>query len=539
MTLPTTADGPVAPLGEIALRPLPLTATVLTSGFLADLQSRNAAVSIRMGADNLRHAGTWDNFGDVAAGAPVPADPIAGYHGPCYQDGEAYKWLEAVAWETGRTSDAPPPNDSEAPPDCRSWLREHTAEIAAAQDADGYLNTFVQRGCRDVRYGGLDFDHEIFNNGALIQSAIAQFRATGGTELLDVARRAADHLCREFGNGPGQRPGYCGHPVAEMALVELYRTTGVGRYLDLARYFIDARGQGLLAPDGDTHRATYLSDRIPVRQTTAPEGHAVRAIYLAAGATDVAIETGDDQLLTALQHQWEQMRGTKMYVTGGLGSRWDGEAFGNAYELPSDVGYAETCAAIACLQWNWRLLLATGRSRYADLFEWQLYNAVLPGVSLDRTRFFYVNALQVRADSTDTDERAPSGGRRPWFGTSCCPTNLMRTLACLQAYVATSSRDAVQVQQYGSGRIRAELDAGSIVLAVDTDYPRDGQISITVEQAPPGEVSIELRVPAWADGATIALDGHPTGVAAGQYAALRRQWSTHHITCIFKNGSTV
>jgi DUF1680 family protein len=483
-----------------ALRPLGLRDVRLAGSFLGDLQATNGTVSIPKGAEHLEEQ--WDNFRVVAKGVKD-----ADYHGPNYEDGEAYKWLEAVAWEAGRSPD----------PRLADWLESRTALIADAQDDDGYLGTFVQSGQRDERYGKLDFDHEIFNMGAMIQSAVAQYRATGRTELLDVARRAGDHLHRTFGTGPGQREGFCGHPVAELALVELYRTTGEQRYLDQAKYFVDAHGRSILAP-GNPGRAAYLSDRIPVRESTSPEGHAVRAIYLAAGATDVAIETGDTELLAALETQWQNMARTKMYVNGGLGSRWDGESFGNPYELPNDVAYGETCAAVASLQWSWRLLLATGKAEYADLIEWQLYNAVLPGVSLDRSKYFYVNALQVRADSDDADKRAPGNGRQPWFGTSCCPTNLMRTFASLQHYVATTNERGLQIHQYAAGSI----EAAGLHLTVSTDYPLSGRVVITVDQ--PAETAISLRIPAWSVGAEITVGDEVVPGVAGSYATIRRAW---------------
>lgn len=501
--------GPVAPRAETRLHPLALRDVKLSSGLLGRLQSSNAEISIPLGAIKLDEQGAWDNFRNVAAGTHNGT-----YHGPCYEDGEAYKWLEAVAWEAGRRED----------PVLVDWLETHTQEIAASQASDGYLGTFVQLGQRAERYCRLDFDHEIFNMGAMLQSAVAQYRSTGRTALLDVARRAGDHLVKVFGVGPGQREGLCGHPVVEMGLVELYRATGERRYLDQARYFVEARGRSLLAPD-NPRRATYLSDRVPVRQTQVAEGHAVRAVYLASGATDVAIETDDGELLDLLEAQWEQMTGTKMYVTGGLGSRWEGEAFGNPYELPSDVAYAETCAAIASLQWSWRLLLATGRCRYADLFEWQLYNAVLPGVSADRSAYFYVNALQVRAGSTDTDERAPRSGRRPWFGTSCCPTNLMRTLASLQHYIATSDESGIQVHQYGSGSIGADLADGRLQLDVATEYPKDGEVLITVRQAPETAATVGVRIPRWATGTTAAVGDNRLSTDPGSYLQVTRAWA--------------
>ncbi|GAB3825950.1 glycoside hydrolase family 127 protein [Kribbella italica] len=498
--------GPAVPVAGTALRPLPLRAVRLAAGVLGELQQTNAAVSIPTGADHLDQRQAWDNYRNVAKGVTD-----AEYHGPNYEDGEVYKWLEAVAWEAARTDDA----------QLADWLESRTELIAAAQDEDGYVNTFVQSGQRDVRYGQLDFDHEIFNMGALIQSAVAQYRATGRTALLDVARRAADHLDREFGLGPGRREGFCGHPVAELALVELYRTTGEERYLELARYFVDARGRSLLAP-GNAHRAAYLSDRIPVRETKAPEGHAVRAVYLAAGATDVAIETGDHDLLARLEAQWDAMVQTKMYVNGGLGSRWDGESFGNPYELPSDIAYGETCAAVASLQWSWRLLLATGKAKYADLIEWQLYNAILPGVSLDRTRYFYVNALQVRTGADDSDDRAPSNGRQPWFGTSCCPTNLMRTFASLQHYVATTSGTTLQIHQYAAGTI----DAGDLTVEVATDYPSSGRVVLTIVDAPDSEAGLALRIPAWAHGAEATIGDESIPGVVGNYLTVDRRWST-------------
>lgn len=498
--MPSPGQGPVAPVAPTTLRPLPLRAVRMT-GVLGDLQHTNGVISIPMGADHLDEQQAWQNYRDTAAGAKG-----AEYHGPVYEDGEAYKWLEAVAWEAARSDD----------PRLPDWLDTRNELIAAAQADDGYLGTFVQLGHRPERYGGLDFDHEIFNLGALIQSAVAQYRATGRTELLDVARWAGDHLHREF--GPHRR-GYCGHPLAELALVELYRTTGEQRYLDLAKYFVDDRGSALLAPD-DPGWAAYLSDRVPVRETTAPEGHAVRAIYLAAGATDVAIETGDTELLAALENQWTAMTATKMYVNGGLGSRWDGEAFGNPYELPNDVAYGETCAAVAGVQWSWRLLLATGSARYADLIEWQLYNAVLPGVSLDRSAYFYVNALQVRTGADDADSRAPSNGRQPWFGTSCCPTNLMRTFASLQHYVATTTGSGLQIHQYTAGTIETD----TMALRIETGYPATGRIAITVDRAPGAETALALRIPAWARGAELTVADELVPADPGGYAEVRRLW---------------
>jgi DUF1680 family protein len=428
--------------------------------------------------------------------------------------------LEAVAWASTTSAD---PTQNEQP-EFTAWLDEYSALIAAAQAADGYLNTFFQvSGQREQRYEDLAHDHEIFNMGAMIQSAVAQYRATGNQTLLAVARKAADHLENTF--GADKIIGFCGHPVVEMALVELYRTTREERYLRLASFFIEARGHGHLQDPRRHFPSMYFSDRIPVRSTKYPEGHAVRAMYLAAGATDVAIETGDAELLAALRQQWDNMVAAKMYVTGGLGSRWEGEAFGDPYELPSDRAYAETCAAIASMQWSWRLYLATGAAKYCDLIEHQLYNAVLPGVSLDGQAYFYVNALQVRSDAVTDDSRSPAGGRQSWFGCSCCPTNLMRTLASVHHYLASTTGNTLQLNQYAGASVSASLPAGEVGLQVTTNYPWEGDIQITVRSAPAEPWTLSLRIPAWAHSASVRVNGGAAAEAtAAGYHDLTRQW---------------
>ena len=502
---------------NVAHRPLPFGAVRLADGFLGALQVRNSETSVYAGERHLVEENAWVNFANAAAGRRG-----AEYFGPVFEDGEVYKWLEAAAWSYGRTGD----------PQVLEWLERYTDLIASAQSSDGYLNTFFEvSGERDQRYELLTYDHEIFNMGAMIQAAVAQYRATGRTELLDVARRAADHLVNTF--GPGKRDGVCGHPVIEMALVELYRSTREERYLDLAKYFVEFRGhQTLIDPEGRFGIA-YFSDRVPVRETTVPEGHAVRAVYLASGATDVAIETGDAELLEKLKTQWDNMVDSKMYVTGGLGSRWEGESFGDPYELPSDRAYAETCAAIASMQWSWRLFLATGDAKYADLIERQFYNAVLPGVSLDGDSFFYVNGLQVRSGALvdDPGQRNPANGRQHWFGCSCCPTNLMRTLASIHHYMAAEDEDGIQLLQYATGEIEATTAAGRVRLAVETNYPWSGTVTVTVLDTPAADWTMSLRVPGWAEGAGVSVDGTTSSAAAGIHR-ISRSWKAGDVVTL-------
>ncbi|GAA1583364.1 glycoside hydrolase family 127 protein [Kribbella karoonensis] len=468
-------------------QPLGLGQVSITGGFWAPRQARNGADAIPSGQDQLEKAGNLQNL-RLAAGIGE-GEAI----GPVFADSDVYKWLEAAAWEYGRN-----PDD-----ELLGRIRDLTAVIAAAQREDGYLDSVVQLRYGDEgRYQQLVWSHEHYCAGHLIQAAVATVRCTGERELLDVAIKLADHLYATFGDG--KTVDVDGHPVIEMALVELYRETGTATHLELAKWFVDARGHGIIERHG--HSPAYFSDRVPVREATTVEGHSVRAVYLAAGAADVAMETGDTELLDALKVQFDHMWSTKTYVTGGLGARWDGEAFGDEYELPTDRAYAETCAAIGGIQWAWRMLLATGEATYGDAIERMLYNGFLAGVSLSGTEYFYVNPLQLRGAAYPDNGRSPAHGRRGWFDCACCPPNIMRTLSSLDGYLATSTDDAIQIHQYAAGVIRS----GDVELTVDTAYPWDGTVRIT--SATPA--TVDLRIPAWAEGATV----NGRAVDAGGYA---------------------
>ncbi|HEY3508926.1 beta-L-arabinofuranosidase domain-containing protein [Kribbella sp. NPDC051137] len=468
-------------------QPLGLGQVSITGGFWAPRQARNGADAIPSGQDQLEKAGNLQNL-RLAAGIGE-GEAI----GPVFADSDVYKWLEAAAWEYGRN-----PDD-----ELLGRIRDLTAVVAAAQREDGYLDSVVQLRYGDEgRYQQLVWSHEHYCAGHLIQAAVATVRCTGERELLDVAIKLADHLYATFGDG--KTVDVDGHPVIEMALVELYRETGTATHLELAKWFVDARGHGIIERHG--HSPAYFSDRVPVREATTVEGHSVRAVYLAAGAADVAMETGDTELLDALKVQFDHMWSTKTYVTGGLGARWDGEAFGDEYELPTDRAYAETCAAIGGIQWAWRMLLATGEATYGDAIERMLYNGFLAGVSLSGTEYFYVNPLQLRGAAYPDNGRSPAHGRRGWFDCACCPPNIMRTLSSLDGYLATSTDDAIQIHQYAAGVIRS----GDVELTVDTAYPWDGTVRIT--SATPA--TVDLRIPAWAEGATV----NGRAVDAGGYA---------------------
>jgi uncharacterized protein len=367
--------------------------------------------------------------------------------------------------------------------------------------------------------------------GHLIQAAVAFQRALGDGRLLDVARRMADHIDSVF--GPDKRHGTCGHPEIEMALVELYRCTQEPRYLRLAQFLIDQRGQQKMR-GYKTNGPEYHQDHLPVRAVQSPAGHAVRQMYLTAGVSDVGLETGEGALVEAMHQIWNDMVATRLFITGGVGSRFDGEAFGEPYELPSDQCYCETCAAIGSLMWNWRMLLLTGDHAYADLIERTLYNGIISSPSLDGTHFFYVNPLLVRGRHYGHDASSSSDGRayrvRPeWHYVACCPPNVMRLLAALGHYLATHDDNGIQIHQYASADIAVELGGrGKVALRMDTDYPWSGSISVTIVETHGADWPLSLRLPAWCQRYRLTIDGAPVeaDVELDGYLTLTRAWRT-------------
>jgi DUF1680 family protein len=483
----------VAPTASarVRLRPVDGRGVVIRDGLLAERQRVNREVTLLRGAEELERAGTLDNL-RIAAG-----QASGDRRGMVFSDSDVYKWREAAAWELER----------EPSPEHEARARETVDLVAAAQEPDGYLNSWCQVVDPAWRWTNLEMGHELYCAGHLIQAGVAFERATGDASLLAVARRFADLIDDVFRTGPEK--GTDGHPEIEVALVELFRQTGEHRYLDLAGTLTARRGHGLFA-EGRFDLA-YYQDVEPVREAHSIVGHAVRALYLAAGVTDIYAETGDRALLESMLHQWEDMTSAKLYLTGGVGSRHYGEAIGDPYELPPDRAYCETCASIASIMWNWRMLLVTGGSRFADLLERTLYNGFLSGLSLDGESFFYSNPLQSR-----NGER-----RHHWNPVACCPPNIMRLLASLHHYLATVSEAGVQVHQYASSTIRTVVPAaGPVELAVETGYPWSGTVTVDVVSSVDAEWTLSLRIPAWARAATV--DGEP--VASGDYAALTRRW---------------
>ncbi|MET2717992.1 beta-L-arabinofuranosidase domain-containing protein [Streptomyces harbinensis] len=499
--------GPIRLTSAAHARLRPATEARITGGFWAARRHTNATVSIPQGPRKLESAG---NLGNLRAAAGAADTDFTGDFP--FQDSDVHKWLEAASWQLADTPDA----------ELAGEVDRLIALLAAAQEPDGYLQTHYQVKHPGRRWQDLRWGHELYCAGHLMQAAVAHHRATGRTALLEVALRFAAHIEETF--GPGRAvDAVCGHPEIETALVELYRETGERRWLDLAAYFVDLRGHGSLEPGFErggesVTGGAYWQDEVPVRAARTVTGHAVRQLYLLAGAADLATETGEGELREALERLWSAMVSGKTYLTGGVGARYEGEAFGDAYELPPDRAYAETCAAIASVQFGWRMALLTGESRYSDLIERTLYNGFLSGVGLDGERWLYVNPLQVR-EGYEFRPGDQSARRTPWFRCACCPPNVMRLLASLPHYVASGDDTGLQVHQYASGRYAA----GGGAVTVAGDYPWDGRIEITVDEAPAGPWTLALRIPPWA--ATAGLDGGTVERPADGWLRLRRVWS--------------
>ncbi|TFH72843.1 glycoside hydrolase family 127 protein [Cellulomonas sp. HD19AZ1] len=489
-------------------RPLGLDEVTITGGFWGDLQALNARTMIAHVEGWLERLGWTGNF-DAAVEGRLPRDR----RGREFSDSETYKLLEAMAWEVGRTGDA----------DLDRRLRSIAARVAAAQEPDGYVSTMFGRPGQQPRWSDLEWGHELYCIGHLVQAGVARARTFGDDEIVRVAIRAADLVCREFGaDGPQQ--GVCGHPEIEVALVELYRVTGERRYLDQARLFVERRGHGVLGEID--FGPQYFQDDVPVREATVLDGHAVRALYLASGAADLAVEDGDDELLAAVTGQVLTTLARRTYLTGGMGAHHEGESFGADFELPPDRSYSETCAGIASVMTNHRLLLQDGDARHADAVERTLYNVVATSPAQDGRAFYYTNTLHQRVPGREVapDEvspRAASSLRAPFFAVSCCPTNVTRTVATLGTYVATVDDDGVQLHQYAPATVRTELTAGrTVALEVTTAYPHDGRVTVRAVEAPAGGWTLTLRVPAWAQGASVTLADGTSQPAAPGYVAV-------------------
>lgn len=485
------------------LSPLSVQQIELRGGFWGERQALNSSAIIPHALGWVERLGWLQNLEDAGAKRRYE------HRGRQFADSEIYKLIEAISWDAARGERT----------QLDTNLDRLIEAIGSAQDPDGYLHTLFGRPWQQPRYSDFKWGHELYCFGHLIQAAVGHYRSTGDERLLGIARKLGDHVCTMF--GPDGIVMVCGHAEIELGLVELYRATGERSYLDQAAVFVERRGTGTLPPF--EFGAAFWQDDMPVRAATVLRGHAVRALYLAAGAVDVAVETGDDELLEALRVQWDTTVARRTYITGGMGSHHMDEAFGEDFVLPPDRSYCETCAGVASIMFSWRLLLATGESKYADLIERTLHNVVATSPSADGRSFFYANTLHQREEhalpALNEDGvviRGGAAGRQVWYEVSCCPPNVARTLASLGAYIATGDATGAQIHQYASGRIR--LDGGPGVEAtidITTEYPANGIISMRIVEGPEDGLSLSLRVPQWANGAVLRRAGSSIEVEPG------------------------
>jgi len=484
-------------------------AVKFTNGFWAERQAINHKVSLKHGYTMLNNAGNFHNL-KMAAGLES-----GNYRGMNFADENVYKWLEALAWELGRAPDH----------ELQALADEVISLVAAAQQPDGYLNSYYQVVEPERKWTDLDFGHELYCAGHFIQAAIAFKRAADDERLLQIAVRFVNHIETVF--GPGKKEAACGHPEIEMALVELSRLTGEEPYLNLAQFFVDQRGKKKMRGIG-ANGPEYHQDHVAVREAEGVTGHAVRQMYLATAVADLYMETGERSLLETSQRLWDDLTRGKLYISGGVGSRYDGESFGESYELPTDQCYCETCAAIGNFFWNWRMLLISGESRYGDLMERLMYNGILSSPGLDGTGYFYVNPLMLRNGryvrlSTNPDEEHKASGRPKWHSVSCCPPNVMRLFASLSNYFVTHNETGIQIHQYSN----VEISAVRGRLHVETDYPWEGRVKITMTESSDQPWKLSLRVPGWCESFGIKVNGQDENrdIQKG-YVTIERMWQT-------------
>lgn len=447
------------------------------------------------------------------------------FYGFVFQDSDFYKWIEAVGYSLTQHPDA----DLEAVADSAVDI------VCAAQQDDGYLDTYYILSGKDKIFSNLKDNHELYCLGHLIEGAVAYYQATGKDKLLKTAMRYADYAAEHLGVEEGKKKGYPGHEIAEMALVRLYEETGEDKYLSLAKYFVDERGKQPYYydiehpeevkknPDGP--RYAYNQAHVPVREQDEAVGHSVRAVYLYSGMADIARLTQDEALYKACEKLWDNIAEQKMYITGGIGGTHIGEAFSFNYDLPNDTAYAETCASIGLVFFARRMLEAKPVSKYADVMERALYNGVLSGMALDGKSFFYVNPLEVLPEACHKDERKfhVKPVRQKWFGCACCPPNLARTISSISSYAYTETEDTLFVHLYMGSTITKEINEKEVNIEITSGFPWNGSVEIKTGKT---EVpfTIALRIPDWcSDYSVKGTDGAEKQIKDG-YLYVTKVW---------------
>jgi len=502
---------------DYPITPIPFTDVQVADDFWSPRLETNRKVTIPYAFKKCEETGRIDNFA-VAGGLKKGK-----FQGIFFNDSDVFKVIEGASYSLALYQD----------PNLERYVDEVIAKIAAAQEPDGYLYTartlcgpdYMPPGGKE-RWSDMGGGHELYNVGHLYEASVAHYKATGKRPLLDVAIKNADLVCSVF--GPGKKTGPCGHPEVEIGLVKLYRTTGNEKYLQMAKFFLDVRGRA----DGRTLYGEYAQDHKPVVEQTEAVGHAVRAAYLYSGMADVAALTGDADYLKAIDRIWENVVAKKLYITGGIGARGGGEAFGDNYELPNMSAYCETCAAIANALWNHRMFLLHGDAKYMDVLERIIYNGFLSGVSINGDRFFYPNPL----------ESWRGGTRSPWFDCACCPSNVVRFVPSIPGYIYAHRGTDLYINLFIGGHATIRIDGNTVKITQETRYPWDGTINIKVNPEQAGEFAINVRIPGWArnqpvpsdlyrnlnssdEEITLKVNGRPAALTLEKgFARIVRQW---------------
>lgn len=477
---------------DYAIQGVPFNEVHLNDNFWASKIETNRTVTIPASFAKCEEMGRMDNF--LIAGGKMPG-PVKGEMP--FDDTDVYKIIEGASYSMTTTPD----------PKLDHYVDSIIGIIKIGQEKDGYLTTYKTIDTTFVRWSWcqagsrwqhLECSHELYNSGHLFEAAAAHYHATGKTNFLDIATKNADLLVKVFNEEhPDLVPG---HQIVETGLIKLYLITHKKDYLELARHFLDIRG------DSTKHelKGPYTQDHKPVLQQDEAVGHAVRAEYMYSGMTDVAALYNDVDYKAAVDRIWDNIVSKKIYLIGGVGSRHEGEAFGDNYELPNLTAYNETCAAIANVYWNYRMFLLHGDSKYIDLLERSLYNGVISGVGLDGKTFFYPNPLEC-----DMDYHFNSGGsltREPWFDCSCCPTNLCRFMPSVPGYIYAQNQDKVYVNLFIQSATEIKVAGTAVSLSQKTEYPWSGDVKLEVSPQAIADFSLYIRIPGWAKNQPIPSD---------------------------------
>ena len=476
----------------------------INDNFWSPRLSKHVSATLPVCIDQIENqTGRIRNFENAAKGE--------GEHsGIFFDDSDVYKALEGMAYSLINNPD----------PELEKKADEWIDKFAAAQQPDGYINTFYTLTGLDKRWTNMD-KHEMYCAGHMIEAGVAYYQATGKRKLLDVCIRMTDHMMSQF--GPGKRHWVPGHEEIELALVKLYQTTQEQKYLDFAYWLLEERGHGhgTMGDEGKWD-PVYYQDIVPVRRLTDISGHAVRCMHLYCGMADVAALKNDTGYIAAIDRLWDDVVHRNMYITGGIGSSRDNEGFTEDYDLPNLDAYCETCASVGMVLWNQRMNQLTGDSKYIDILERSLYNGALAGISLGGDRFFYVNPLESKGDHH----------RQEWYGCACCPSQLSRFLPSIGNYIYASSDDALWVNLYigNTGQIR--IGETDILLTQETDYPWDGSVKLTISTSQPLEKEIRLRIPNWCKTYDLSINGKRINVSEEKGYAVIKDWKSQDVIAL-------